>query len=87
MVVQRLLGIAGEFSGLGQLLDRVATVDWRSPAAGAFRAELEEGCIALAAAVRSVEDAAVAVGRYSTFLALGDTPGSWAGPGGMLGVP
>lgn len=87
VVVQRLLGIAGEFSGLRTLLDRVDTVDWRSPAAGAFRAELEEGCLALAAAVRSVEDAAGAVGRYSMFLALGETPGSWVGVGGAGGFP
>lgn len=94
VVAQRLVGIAGEFSGLRLLLDRAAAVDWRSPAARAFRAELEEGCLALAAAVRSVEDAAGAVGSYSAFLASGETPGNWTGPGeagglsvGMLGVP
>ena len=87
MVAQRLLAIAGEFSGLRLPLDRVATVEWRSPSAGAFRAELEEACLALVSAVRSVEDAAEAVGRYAAFLASGGSPGSSMGPGGAGGFP
>ena len=87
VVAQRLLAIAGEFSGLRLPLDQVATVEWRSPSAGAFRAELEEACLALASAVRSVEDAAGAVARYAAFLASGSSPGSWMGPGGAGGFP
>lgn len=69
VVVQRLLGVAIELQALRRTVDIVSTVDWNSQAATAFRADLTQCDLDIAAAGRSIDDAAGSVGRYGILLA------------------
>lgn len=98
-VARRLAGIARDMEALRMQLGHVAQVDWKSPAAAAFRGELAERNAALAAAVQAMDAAAAEVVAYGTMLSSTavncDGPDVWqppaaggfgAGMGGGAGV-
>ncbi|WP_133162978.1 hypothetical protein [Arthrobacter glacialis] len=83
-VAQRLAGIAGELEGLRLQLGRLNAMDWRSPAAAAFRDSLADRNLALSAVARDVTAAVASLGSYALSLpAVPPRPGD--GPG--MGVP
>lgn len=80
VMAQRLVVVAAELCALGSRLEAAATVDWRSRAAAAFRADLLQSRLDLMAAGRSVEDVAVMVDRYSALLEAQEGA-AWPGGG------
>ena len=64
----RLDGMCQDMESVRMQLAQVAMVNWKSPAAAAFRAELAELEAALAAAIRAIERAVTEVGDYGRFL-------------------
>lgn len=63
-MAQRLAGISQEMQALRLQLGQVALLDWKSPAAAAFREELSARDAAMLAVVRAIDSAANAVGAY-----------------------
>ncbi|MHA7270230.1 hypothetical protein [Arthrobacter sp. HLT1-20] len=89
VVAQRLAGIAEELEGLRLQLGRFNGMDWRSPAAAAFRDRLTECNLALAAVARDISDAVAALGSHALSLqSLPALPGDGLGLGvHSSGVP
>jgi hypothetical protein len=84
VVAQRLTDIAEELEGLRLQLGRLNAMDWRSPAAAAFRDSLADRNLALSAVVREVTAAVASLGSYA--LCLPTVP-PWPGDGLGMGVP
>lgn len=84
-MARRLAGIAREMDAVRLQLGHVALLDWKSPAAAAFRDELAERNAALAAAVQAIERASGEVGVYGAVLSAdaenGPGPGARQFPG------
>ncbi|WP_104111107.1 WXG100 family type VII secretion target [Arthrobacter sp. N199823] len=71
-MAQRLAGISQEMGALRLQLGQVALLDWKSPAATAFREELSARDAAMQAVVRAIDSAVNAVGAYG--FAVSDSP-------------
>ena len=67
-LAQRLAGIAADIEGLRLQLGQLVSVDWKSPAAAAFRDALTERNMAILAVVRAIENAADETRSYGLFL-------------------
>lgn len=90
-VARRLVRMAADVDALRLQLGTVAYLDWSSPAAAAFREELNERNMALAAAGRAIDAAAAEVCSYGLYLnsqaEAGNathpvtSPGGGSGPG------
>lgn len=81
VVAQRLTDIAEELEGLRLQLGRLNAMDWRSPAAAAFRDSLAERNLALSAVAREVTAAVASLGSYALSLpAVPPWPGAGPGP-------
>ncbi|UIK88652.1 hypothetical protein [Arthrobacter polaris] len=68
VVAQRLAGVGQEIDALRLQLDQLASTDWSSPAAAAFRESLLQRNLAFASVVRDVGAAAVDVANYGLYL-------------------
>ncbi|ALO65508.1 hypothetical protein AS189_02125 [Arthrobacter alpinus] len=71
-MAHRLAGISQEMQALRLQLGQVALLDWKSPAATAFREELSARDAAMLAVVRAIDSAANAVSAYG--FAAGSSP-------------
>ena len=74
----RLAGICQEMASLRLQLAQVTLVNWKSPAAAAFREELAERDVAMTAAIRAIESAVTEVDAYGRFLS--SNPGNLIAP-------
>ncbi len=81
VAAQRLAGIAQELERLRLQLGRLNAMDWRSPAAAAFRDSLSERNFALSAVARDIAAAGTVLASYA--LALQSQPSH---PGDALGM-
>lgn len=72
----RLDGICQEMADLRLQLAQVALVNWRSPAAAAFREELADRDGAMVAAIRAADKAVTEIDEYGRFLTSNSTSSS-----------
>ncbi|MHA7305578.1 hypothetical protein ACX80E_10080 [Arthrobacter sp. TMN-49] len=85
VVAQRLAGIGQELEGLRLQLGQLNAMDWRSPAAAAYRDSLAERNLALAVVAQEILAAVAALGSYG--LCLESPPGDGVGLGMQWPLP